>query len=213
MATANDIQAVLKILCRYYCDKDSQPRKLNDVQVAVYLDGLSEFDSTELELAARLWMRESKWFPALSDLRDTLVTKTDWPTVSLLAWTTFERSLSRAGIYSGATFEDAAIGETARQVFGSWEHACSYDRDSPGWTGRRQLFVSMFPSIAQKLTSSAPVTLRGIARQDMPLLIPHQDGVPAVVPMLEAGPDRTVNVLAEVTRRFKALGQSREEAS
>jgi hypothetical protein len=112
-------------------------------------------------------MRSSKWFPALSDLRGLLVAPTvDWPAMALMAWTTLERAISKAGIYAGSTFADAAIGETARQVFGTWEHACSYERDSPGWTIKRQNFIGIFPHVAQKLTSHKPVTLRGIATHD-----------------------------------------------
>lgn len=211
MATAAEIQAVMKVLCRYYRDKNNEPRVLDEVQAAVYLDGLSEFSAEELELAARRWMRESRWFPALSDLRGLLITPIDWPTAALLAWTTLERAIGRAGIYRGATFADAAIGETTRQVFGSWEHACSYDRDSPGWHSRRQLFVSLFPSIAQKMTTNEPVTLKGIGQADKPTLIAPVDGIPQFAPALSEGVDRSKSVLAEVTRRFAALG--RPEAS
>lgn len=204
MATAADIQATLKVLCRYYRDRNNQARVLDDVQAAVYLDGLAEFDADQLELAARRWMRQSKWFPALSELRGLLESPIDWPTVALLAWTTVERAISVAGVYNGVTFADASVGECVRQTFGSWEHACSYDRDSPGWTIKRQTFLALFPHVTQKLTSAAPVTLRGISSQSRPALIAHVDGLPAVAPAL-AGPDRASDVLAEVQRRFQLV--------
>jgi hypothetical protein len=212
MATAADIRAVLDVLCRYYRDKDNLPRRLDEVQIVVYLDGLEEFSADALEFAARRWMRESKWFPALSDLRGLLFGPAiDWSTAALIAWTTFERAIGLAGIYRGVTFSDAAIGETVRQTFGSWEHACNYDRDSPGWTIRRQTFLGLFPHVAQRLTDSAPVTLRGLGQVDKPLLIKPVDGIPKLAPAL-AAEDRSVNVLAEVTRRFKQrlLGQPGE---
>jgi len=203
MATADDIKATLDVLCRYYRDKNNEPRQLDDVQIVVYVDGLIEFDPGQLELAARQWMRTSKWFPALSDLR-TLIEgpAVDWDALGAIAWTTFERAISAAGIYRGVTFEDPAIGEAVRQTFGSWEHACSYDRDSPGWTVRRQTFLSIFPSVAAKATE--PVTLRGLSPVDPPLLVAHVPILPEPK-RLTIQVDKSASTLAEVQRRFKAL--------
>jgi hypothetical protein len=203
MAALPDIRVVLTNLCDYYRDKNNQPRELSELQIAVYLDGLAEFSADALETAARVWMRKSRWFPALSDLRALLEEpEPNWTELAHVAWTTFERAIGRAGIYSGVTFEDPAIGEAVRQAFGSWEHACSYDRDSPGWAIRRQTFLAVFPSVARKATT--PVTLRGISRYDKPLLIAHVEGFPEPARLLEE-PDRSPDVLREVTRRFQAL--------
>jgi len=205
MATAAEVEATLDVLCQYYRDKNGEPRRLGDVQIAVYLDGLVEFSPEQLEAACRQWMRESKWFPALSELRGLLVPAVDWTTAAMLAWTTLERAISRAGVYAGATFEDAAIGETTRQTFGSWEHACAYDRDSPGWAIKRQTFLAIFPHLAQNLHSAEPVTLRGIAQLDRPALIAHVEGLPAPPKALPPGADKSRDVLSEVTRRFQQL--------
>lgn len=204
MATVDQIQKTLDVLCRYYTDK-GEPRKLNAVQVTVYLDGLCEFAPDELEFAARRWMKQSKWFPALSDLREQLVEAApDWTALGHVAWSTVERAISAAGLYRGATFEDGAIGETVRQVFGSWSHACNYERDSPGWAMRKQTFLQVFPMVAKRAEHPPAVTMKGISPIDKPLLIPHVELLPAVVPKL-AQRDESKNVLAEVTRRFKAL--------
>jgi hypothetical protein len=203
MATLHEVRTVLTNLCDYYRDKNNNPRELSELQMAVYLDGLAEFPADALEISARVWMRKSRWFPALSDLRTLLEEpEPNWGELAHVAWTTIERAIARAGIYQGVTFEDPAIGEAARQVFGSWEHACSYDRDSPGWAIRRQTFIAMFPNIARKATQA--VTLRGISRHDKPLLIPHVDAFPEPAKLLTE-PDNSTNVLREVTRRFQAL--------
>lgn len=206
MASVDEVEAVLNVLCRYYTDRGSV-RELNDTQKAVYLDGLAEFDAADLERAARKWMRDHKWFPMLSDLRELLDANPDWAALAALAWTTFERAISQAGTYRGATFVDPGIGETVRQVFGSWEHACSYDRDSPGWTIRRQTFLSIFPVIAPK--AGKPVTLRGLSPVDTPLLIAHVEAMPEPKRLLQAE-DRSIGILAEVTRRFKVQRGGRE---
>lgn len=211
-ADLREIAATLDVLCRYYRDKHNEPRQLDDVQATVYADGLCEFDALEIESAARQWMRTSRWFPALSDLRAILTgPPTDWEALALIAWATFERAVSAAGVYRGVTFEDPSIGEAVRQTFGSWEHACSYDRDSPGWTIRRQTFVSIFPLIAVKAT--APVTLRGLSPVDPPLVIQHVAALPEPKKLLTEQ-DKSVSVLAEVARRFKlAKGNSPDVAS
>jgi hypothetical protein len=211
MATANEVRATLDVLCGYYRDKDNQPRQLADVQKAVYLDGLSEYTPEQLETAARAWIRSSRWFPALSDLRALLTEPSpDWKALAIVAWTTFERAVSRAGVYRGVTFADPAIGECVRQTFGSWEHACSYERDSPGWTIRRQTFVALFPEIARK--ASTPVTLRGISQRDQPLLIAHVEGFPEPTKLLDVG-DKSAESLREVERRFTLLQIQKTEAS
>ncbi len=203
MASLDDVQEILRILREYYGDRDGSPRVMNDVQIAMYLDGLVEFDSAELMAASRQWMATNKWWPMLSDLRDLLLPKSDTKALAHLAWTTFERAISRAGIYRGATFEDPAIGECVRQVFGTWDHACSYETDSPGWAMRKQTFIELFPMMLAQ--AKTPVTLRGLSPIDPPLVMRHVEGFPAPEALeLPSGNDGK-DALAEVTRRFKML--------
>lgn len=211
MATVEEIKSTLDVLCRYYRDKDNNPRKLDDVQIAVYLDGLVEFTADDLEFAARQWMRTSRWFPALSDLRQQLEGEApDWNALATMAWTTLERTISAAGVYRGARFVDGAIGETARQIFGSWVQACNYERDSPGWAICRQNFLSLFPVIAKRGQHEPTVTLKGIGNgpSDAPLIVQHNDLIPKIQPRLSSR-DESKNVLAEVRRRFQALTPSK----
>lgn len=72
MATAEEVRETMDVLCRYYRDSNNNPRTLDPVQIAVYLDGLFEYPAETIALAARAWMRQSRWFPALSDLLETL---------------------------------------------------------------------------------------------------------------------------------------------
>jgi hypothetical protein len=207
-----EIRRGLDVLRNYYA-KDNQPHRLNDAQWAVYLDGLRAVSAAELETAARAWMQRSRWFPALSDLLGLLRPQVDASAAAHLAWTTLERALRSAGAYRGATFLDGAIGETARQVFGSWPAACAFDLDSPGWAIRRQSFLAIYPTLASRVTG--PVTLRGMDAQQSPQVIGHVPGL--ALPPAAADDAReltqaeAVNALGEVTRRF--LAQARQEAS
>lgn len=160
---------------------------------------------------------ESAW-PSLGTLLRVCREVTDGPQVDAtaaahLAWTTLERALRSAGAYRGATFVDGAIGETARQVFGSWPAACAFDLDSPGWAIRRQSFLAIYPTLASRVTG--PVTLRGMDARQAPQVIGHVPGLalpPAGVDdMRELTQAEAVSALGEVTRRF--LAQTRQEAS
>ncbi len=209
MANVTEIRAALKVLREFYADRDGSPRAMNEVQIAGYLDGLAEFDADELQTASRKWMRESKWWPALSDLRDQLVVKVDTKAMAHLAWTTFERAIRRAGVYQGVTFADPAIGECVRQVFGTWDHACSYDTDSPGWAMRKQSFIELFPTMLKQATES--VTMPGLFRQT-PLLIEHVEGLPELVPPSVPSLTSGVGELPVSTGGIRSPQLSREEA-
>jgi hypothetical protein len=171
------VEATLRVLREYYCDKDGRPRQMNPVQITVYTDGLLHFSAEQLETAARQWMKASKWFPALSDLLELLEPKADATTSGHLAWTCVERAIRTAGVYRGATFVDGRIGEAMRLTFGTWSTACNFDIDAPGWAIRRQTFLSIFESLRNRKIES--VTLPGIARADSPALIPALELMPS----------------------------------
>jgi hypothetical protein len=211
--TADEIRRGLNVLRHYYAH-DGQPYALNDAQLAVYLDGLRPFGPAELESAARTWMRTARWFPKLCDLLTLLAGPQVSPEAAAhLAWTTFERSLRRAGAYRGATFVDGAIGETARQVFGSFASACAFDLDSPGWAIRRQTFLAVYPTFHGRV--GGPVTLHGLHAHESPVVIGHVEGLP----LLEASHDEdreltaaeATAALTQVRDRF--LARTRSEAS
>lgn len=205
--TAAQINAGLRVLRNYYADKKGTPHALNDVQLSVYLDGLAPFSAPELEAASRAWMRQSRWFPALSDLLELLSPAVSVADQAALAWTAVEQAIRRIGSYRSVQFADPPIGETVRQVFGTWPRACHFDFDSPGWTLRRQQFVALYPTIARR-GGSAPVTLGGLHRDDRPALVAHVEGLPAPRDHALTGPDDSPftgdearRLLAEVEKR------------
>lgn len=153
-------------------------------------------------------------FPALGTWLRLLGAGTlDVDAAAHLAWTTFEQSLRRAGAYRGATFVDGAIGETARQVVGSWPAACAFDVDSPGWAIRRQSFLAVYPTFHGRV--SGPVTLGGLHAHETPVVIGHVEGLP----LLDAAPEEdreltTAEATAALTRvRDRVLARTRAEAS
>lgn len=206
--TADEIRQGLKVLRNYYA-KDGQPHALNDTQLAVYLDGLSPFAAAELERAARTWMQQSRWFPALSDLLALVRPPAlDPAAAAQLAWTTFERAMRRAGAYRGVTFADGAIGETVRQVFGTWAAASQFDVDSPGWAIRRQSFLALYATFASRV--GGPVTLYGIHRDAVSMLVGHVEGLPTLPAasgeddLRELSPAEASAAWAAITQRFAA---------
>jgi hypothetical protein len=201
MATADDIKAVLAALRNHYADpRTGKPHLMNPTQISVYTNGLVEFDNDAIRAAAARWMQTNRFFPALCELRELLGCVNRSPKeLAILAWAAVEKAIRQAGTYRGATFADPAIGEAVRQTFGSWEHACSYDRDSPGWHSRKLTFLAIFPMMIH--TATEPVTMTGLSQgYDPPLLVHHVDGMPAPPKALSAPGGR--NPLAEVQRRF-----------
>jgi hypothetical protein len=205
MTPAAAVRVTLRVLQAFYATRDGQNYPLNETQLAVYLDGLASYSPEALEAAARMWMRQSPFFPRLSDLLGVLAPPVDVHALAHAAWGRLEAEIRRIGAYRGAAFADAAFGETVRQVFGSWAEACRYDTDSPGWAIRRQTFLALFPVIVARRPAD-PVILPGLHRDQPPAHIGPLDGLPAA-PTL-AAPDHTAAVLAEVERRRLALVES-----
>jgi hypothetical protein len=204
------VRKTLDVLRQYYANREGQPHQLNAVQVTVYLDGLANFSPEELEAAARAWMRDSQYFPKLSELLTLLSPKIDADTLAHTAWARLEREIRRIGAYRGAQFTDAVFGEAVRQTFGSWSQACRFDVDSPGWAIRRQTFLAVFKSLLHR-SDLAPVTLLGQHR-DQPELIGPIDGMPRHQ-ISAAAVDRSAEVMAEVRRRAALLrSHSNEDA-
>jgi hypothetical protein len=200
----NPVKAALDVLCQQYA-RNGEPHRLNDVQAVIYLDELSRFQATDIERAARQWMRQSRFFPAVSDLLDILEPKPDWPALSNLAWAHVCQAIRQAGAYRGATFVDASIGQAVKQTFGTWPAACAFDSDSPGFAIRRQTFLAIFPKCHEDWQDDPPMTLRGEHRDAVPMLIPALGGLPEWrehTTALPEPPDRSQDVLGDVTRRF-----------
>jgi hypothetical protein len=204
------VRSTLAVLQKFYAHRDGSPHPLNETQLVVYLDGLAAYPPEALEAAARAWMRQSPFFPRLSDLLGLLAPCADVEALAHLAWTRLEAEIRRIGAYRSVQFTDVAFGETVRQVFGSWAEACRYDADSPAWAIRRQTFLHIFPVLAARALEPTPVVLPGLHRDQVPACIGHLDGLPVTPPTLTS-PDRTAFVLAEIERRRLARAEADDE--
>jgi hypothetical protein len=215
--TAQDINAGLDVLRNYYA-RDGRAHELNDVQLSVYLDGLTPFTPDAFRAASIAWMHRSKWFPALSDLLGLLEPEANPEQQAALAWATFERAVGSVGAYGSVQFADPCIGECVRQVFGSWPIACSFAYDSPGWSQRRQQFMAIFPVLVGRQFSYSPV----LAGQHHRIgggacLIPHVEGLPAPRKQLgdcgEPSPKEAGRLIGDIQRRFQASTQRKDGAA
>lgn len=212
--TADEIRRGVDVLRHYYA-RDGQPYRLNDAQWAAYLDALQPFPAAMLAAAASAWIRQSRWFPAVSDLLSLLAPAVSSEQAAHLAWTTVERALRSVGTYRSVTFEDGAIGETVRQVFGSWPAAGQFDVDSPGWAIRRQSFLALYPVVAAR--TAGPVTLQGRDRS-APALVAHVPGLPA--PHAALSPSEPLRELSQAEAETalrgvaeRALARARSESA
>jgi len=202
------VRQTLQVLRQYYAGRDGQPHQLNEVQASVYVDGLTGFSAEALEVAARTWMRQSAFFPRLSDLLGILDPPVDLESLAHAAWARLEREIRRIGAYRSVQFADAAFGQAVRETFGGWPQACRFDVDSPGWAIRRQTFLSVFKAAAAK-QHLQPVTLIGQHRDSTPALIGPLEGMPKH-PQIAAAPDRSEEVMARI-RKHHALASTGAE--
>ena len=154
-----------------------RPYAMTATQIAIYSDALAQYQPEALLAALKAHMRESKWFPALSELLEHLEPQTDTKALAELAWLSVQTAIRRGGVYRGATFQTGAVGEAVRQVFGTWSMACSFAVDSPGWTVKRQQFLAIFPTLLKRFSGES-VTLTGLHEGSAPYAVPTLAGAP-----------------------------------
>lgn len=210
--TPVEVASALEVLRNLYADRAGVKPALNDAQRAAWIDTLSPFPAVAMEAAVKAWVRRSAFFPRPSDIFAILRPNVAPETEAHLAWATLERAITSAGRYRGARFVDGAVGETTRQVFGSWGRACMFDYDSPGWAIRRQTFLATYPTIAARWRGGA-VALRGDHHSDHPLLVAHVDGLSETAGALADGtqPLTTDEAKSALSRLTLAL-EARESA-
>lgn len=202
--TPQEAKTVIDALRKHYA-RDGKDYVLNEIQLAFYTKALLPYQPSEGQDAVQRAIAASKYFPAVSELLALLRGPELSPEAQAqLAWTTFERALARAGAYNGVTFEDGAIGETVRQVFGGWWQACQFDLDSPGWAIRRQSFLALYPHLASRVTGE--VMFRGLSERYQPVRIASNR--PQITPGRAIGPSdgptshsEAVAILADIQRR------------
>jgi hypothetical protein len=195
------VRKTLNVLRSCYANREGQPHQLNEVQITVYLDGLSPFTPEELEAAARKWMASSPFFPRLSDLRHLLTPAVDADVLANQAWARLENDLRKVGTYRAVTFLDPVFGEAVRQTFGDWASAGNFQIDSPGWAIRRQTFISAFKSSLLRTDLPPTVTLSGRHHDRAPVVLPLLDGMPSRPHLCSGDMDRSAEVMAQIGKR------------
>jgi hypothetical protein len=197
------VKALLDGLCNFYTIR-GEPHRMNEMQVEVYVAALERFTPEELDRAGKQCMLRMKFFPALAELIELLVPKTETSVMAHDAWSSVERAIRSAGVYRGAKFQSGAVGETVRRVFGNWATACQFDIDSPGWAIRRQTFLALFPEVL-KHHDGSPVTLLGVHHNTPPLEVAALPSLPTVAALPSSttpySHQEAVGFLAELEKR------------
>jgi hypothetical protein len=201
------VTSMLSVLCEFY-GKGGTPHELNETQIAMYCDALAEFSRDELAAAAKAHMQRSPFFPKLSELRAILEPEPDYKALAAAAWAHVEQAIKRHGAYVSVQFADPSIGEAVRQTFGSWDRACSFDYDSPGWAIRRQTFMAIFPDAAKHATE--PVMLRGLHNDTHPAIVGPLKGLPAPAVMRGLPIANGDEAMSEIRRRVAAFKAQRQ---
>lgn len=195
---------------RAYYGRDGVKHPMNDVQISVYSNALLPFDATAFQAACQQVMRELKWFPALCELLAILDPTPDPKAAAALAWSELEALTRRqSNSYRGVVFADPVMGEAVKRTFGTWARAVLMDQNDSQWQTRRNVFLSIYPSLLANPPHQDPVLLPGHV-QDRALepyvALATKTGTKALPP-----PDQSKAVMREVARRFSALTSSSPE--
>lgn len=130
---------------------------LNEHQIKLYAEGLSDIPYEQLQRAARAALRECRFFPKVAELRQFAVPATD--DAALLAWAGFQRAASAVGSWSTLVVEDGYAGHAMRAVFGSWPAYC--ETDDIGVASRRQEFLAAYREARRIPGEGRPTVMNG----------------------------------------------------
>jgi hypothetical protein len=139
----------------------TQGREVTEIQARVYAEQLGDIPFDRLQAAGNAHLREQKFFPGISELRQ-LAGEPSADDRAVLAWLALERAAETAGAYADVIFQDAAAAAAVRVMFGSWPAVCELAGDGPAWGARRAEFLAAYRAARRSLGSTAPVRLKGL---------------------------------------------------
>lgn len=97
-------------------------QKLNAANVAAYQDGLVDLDHEAAVLAVKRISNESKWFPAISEIRDGVVSERLQLPSPEEAWDEVMRAIDRIGSSGWPQWSHPEIGQAVHAV--GWHAIC-----------------------------------------------------------------------------------------
>lgn len=125
-------------------------RPTTDAMLEAYRIGLSDLPADIVEKAASVAVRERKYMPTASEIRELAgcVRREDRP---LLAWMAVERAIGAVGSYKSPDFDDRIINAAIRSI-GGWVRLCGLGGNELDVWARRE-FLAAYGALQRSVPS------------------------------------------------------------
>ncbi len=116
---------------------------VSDLRADGYMMGLNDLTIDQVESAARLALKESKFFPRPAELRELAVGSSD--DRAELSWLELVAEVRRVGSYQLPSRLSAETLYAAEKVWGSWQRLCeTLPSDGPEFLGWAKRFKNAY---------------------------------------------------------------------
>jgi hypothetical protein len=132
---------------------DYYEKSLSKGVIALYWDGLRQYDYEAIEKAAwahtQLPDEAGRWMPKVSDLNKMLAGRTS--DQGQIAWSKVDWTVRTVGPYADVAFDDPLIHRVIQEM-GGWVHLCG--KDEKEWPFTAKEFITRYQSY--KMTGETP---------------------------------------------------------
>jgi hypothetical protein len=127
---------------------------ISEMRIEAYWAALSDLEPDVVLKGMRLAMGTCQFFPKPVDIRSAALGSTADRAEG--AWAAMMDAVRRCGYARFPTFEDPAVMDTIKAVWGSWSRLCeTLPADGPELVGWRKSFLAAYGSTDRRLSSAA----------------------------------------------------------
>ena len=177
--------------------------EVSELGMHAYWITVQDFSSSDWSLAVRRALRESRFMPRASELRD-YAQEISSDDRALAAWDEVRRAISQHGVYQSIDFEDRIINAAIRGM-GGWRRVCMLPAEDFAVWGRKE-FERQYVTFARRglsFESEQAAPLDGIiAQQNVALGLdgPPPRRVAATTPTIGQASAQRKTITAPVER-------------
>lgn len=135
-------------------------KKMSDALIALYWQGLSEYDVEAVERAIAAHMRNpdsGQWMPKIADIIRLISGTTS--DAALLAWAKVDKAVRHVGTYESVVFDDPIIHQTLRDMGGWIQLGTKTDEE---WPFVAKEFENRYRGYRSRPRGDYPRSLAGI---------------------------------------------------
>lgn len=139
--------------------------ELPESKLLMYFRALSDLRAADVLRALEQSIRELRFFPKPSELRDFALGDVEADIEE--AWLTWKHFARKVGAYADVEWHDPVLLETIMAVFGSWPAACRADFSDEMWAAKRKEFGRVYHALARRGTCSTTKLLGVCATENL----------------------------------------------